>query len=163
MASPLLAGRSRQIAGRRGVRRSRLVDHGLRAATAAALVVDAVVHLRDAGFYDAVATPVVSQGTLFRLEAGGALLIAVLLVVWPARIVWAAALVVAATAAAAVLTYTYVDPGALGPLPDMYEPTWTLPGKLPSAVAEIIGALLAAIGLVRAWRRRPTPISPPER
>ena len=162
MASPLLAGRTRQIAGRRDARGSRLVDRGLRAATAAALVVDAVVHLWDAGFYDAVASPVVSQGTLFRLEAGGALLIALLLVVWPARVVWAAALVVAATAAAAVLTYTYVDPGALGPLPDMYEPTWTLPGKVPSAVAEIVGTLLAAIGLVRARRRRPTPIAPTE-
>ena len=76
-----------------------------------------------------------------------------LLLVRPTRWVWAAALLVAASAAAAVLVYTYVDPGTLGPLPDLYEPTWTLPGKSASAIAEVAGALLAAAGLIRAWRR----------
>jgi hypothetical protein len=39
-------------------------------ATAAALGIDASVQARDAGFYEAVRTSVISQGTLFRLEAG---------------------------------------------------------------------------------------------
>jgi hypothetical protein len=134
-------------------RRDGALALALRAATAAALVVDAVVHLRDAGFYDSVATSVVSQGTLFRAEAAAALLVAVLLAARPTRLVWAAALLVAGTAAAAVLTYTYLDPGPLGPLPDMFEPTWMLPGKLLSAIAESAGAVLAAAGLARAWRR----------
>jgi hypothetical protein len=141
----------------RGFRPSGALGAGLRAATAAALVVDAVVHLRDAGFYDSVVGSVVSQGALFRAEAGAALLVAVLLLAWPARWVWAAALLVAGSAAAAVLLYTAVDVGALGPLPDMYEPTWALPGKPLSAVAEVAGALLAAAGLVLTWplpRRR---------
>src|SRR5436305_1498579 len=131
--------------------RDGLVGSAVRAATAAALVVDAVVHFRDAGFYDAVATSVVSQGTLFRVEGAAAVVLAVLLLVRPTRWVWAAALVVAGSAAAAVLLYTSVDPGALGPLPDMYEPTWALPGKPISAITEVAGALLAAIGLARAW------------
>jgi hypothetical protein len=33
----------------------------------------------------------------------------------------------------------------------MYEPTWALPGKPTSAVAEVAGVLLAAVGLLRSW------------
>jgi hypothetical protein len=36
---------------------------------------------------------------------------------------------------ARALLYTYVDVGSLGPLPNMYEPTWALPGKRASAVS----------------------------
>src|SRR4051812_41160245 len=124
MGSSLLPGRADPVVTPASRRRDDAVGYGLRAATAAALTVDAVVHLRDAGFYDSVATAVLSQGALFRAEAAAALLVALLLLVWPARIVWLAAVAVAGSAAVAVLTYTYVDPGVLGPLPDMFEPTW---------------------------------------
>jgi hypothetical protein len=51
-----------------------------------------------------------------------------------------------------VLLSTYVDVGALGPLPDMYEPTWALPGKAVSAIAEIAATVLALAGLTIALR-----------
>jgi hypothetical protein len=54
-----------------------------------------------------------------------------------------------------VLLYTYVDVGALGPLPDLYEPTWVPAGKLASAVAEGLGTLLAITGFVVAVWIRP--------
>ena len=63
---------------------------------------------------------------------------------------WLAALAVAASALGAVLLYRYVDVGALGPLPDMYENTWQVPGKLLSAYAEA-----AAIGLARTGPAHP--------
>jgi hypothetical protein len=61
----------------------------------------------------------------------------------PRRSGWLAALGVAASALAAVLLYRYVDLGSLGPLPDMYENTWQVPGKLLSAYAEGAAVVLA--------------------
>jgi hypothetical protein len=116
--------------------------------TAALLGIDTYVHARDAHFYDAVRTSVISQGTLFRLEAAVAALIAVALLIRPSRFWWAAALIVAASAFGAVVLYQYVDVGRLGPLPNMYEPTWALPGKAASAWAEGGGIILAAAGLL---------------
>jgi hypothetical protein len=55
---------------------------------------------------------------------------------------------VGASALAAVLLYRYVDLGPLGPLPDMYENTWQVPGKLLSAYAEGAAVVLAGLGLV---------------
>jgi hypothetical protein len=43
-----------------------------------------------------------------------------------------------------------VDVGVLGPLPDMYENTWQVPGKLLSAYAEAAAVVLAALGLMAA-------------
>jgi hypothetical protein len=59
-----------------------------------------------------------------------------------------AGLAVAASALAAVLLYRYVDLGVLGPLPDIYENTWQVPGKLLSAYAEGAAAVLAGLGLL---------------
>jgi hypothetical protein len=55
---------------------------------------------------------------------------------------------VGASALAAVLLYRYVDLGPLGPLPDMYENTWQVPGKLLSAYAEGAAVVLAGLSLV---------------
>jgi hypothetical protein len=127
-------------------------------ATAALLGIDAYVHVHDAAFYDAVRTSVISQGALFRLEAAVATLIAVVLLIRPSRFWFAAALVVAASAFGAVMLYTYVDVGTLGPLPNMFEPTWALPGKALSAWAEGAGVILAAAGLLTTRRiRAPRP------
>jgi hypothetical protein len=63
---------------------------------------------------------------------------------WPA---WLFAALVAGSAAAAVVAYTYIDIGPIAGLPNMYEPSWGPPGKLLSAVAEGLGALLALAGL----------------
>ena len=127
-------------------------------ATAVALGIDTYVHAKDASFYDAVRTSVISQGALFRLEAAVAALIAVALLIRPSRFWWAAALLVTASAFGAVMLYRYVDVGTLGPLPNMFEPTWALPGKLTSAWAEGAGTLLAAAGLLTTFLvRAPRP------
>jgi hypothetical protein len=44
--------------------------------------------------------------------------------------------------------------GVLGPLPDMYENTWQVPGKLLSAYAEGATVILAGLGLLT---HRPAP------
>jgi hypothetical protein len=122
----------------------------LAVAVAAALAVDAYVHLHDAWIYAGVSTSTVSQATLFRIEAGAAILAAVLLVLRPAVLTWAFALFVTAGGAAAVLLYTNVDVGRIGPLPDMYDPVWAIPGKQASLWFEVAGAALALAGLVLA-------------
>lgn len=123
----------------------------LRLLTAAGLAVDAYVHADLAATYDPV-TRTISQGDLFRIEAGAAALAAVLLVLFGTRpLVWAYALLVAAAGLAAVLLYHYVDVGTVGPLPNMYEPAW-YPEKTASAVAEAAATLTAAAGLLLARR-----------
>jgi hypothetical protein len=127
--------------------RSSPLSWSLRVATAAALGVDAVVHAQNASAYDGVRATV-SEGALFRVEAAVAVAVALLVLVWPHPVSWGAAFLVAASALAAVVVYRYVDVGALGPLPDMYENTWAVPGKVPSAVAEGAAVVLAGLGLL---------------
>ena len=119
----------------------------LRVGTAAALGIDAAVHARDASADDTVKATV-SQGELFRVEAGLAIVVGLLVLIRPRRSSWVAALLVAASALVAVLLYRYVDLGSLGPVPDMYENTWQVPGKLLSASAEGVAVVLAALGLL---------------
>jgi hypothetical protein len=133
---------------RHGARaRSAIVSWALRLGTAAALGIDAIVHWQNAPAYDAV-TGTISQGQLFRVEAALAVVVGLLVLVRPRPSSWLAALLVAASALAAVLLYRYVDVGALGPLPDMYENTWQVPGKLLSAYAEGAAVVLAGLGLL---------------
>jgi hypothetical protein len=129
----------------------------LRVSTAAALGIDAVVHARNASAYDAVKATV-SQGELFRLEAGLAIVAALLVLMRPRPSSWVAALVVAASALAAVLRYRYVDVGSLGPFPDMYENSWQVPGKLLSAYAEAAAVLLAVLGVLTHRDGARTPV-----
>jgi len=129
------------------VSRSPLTWWTPRVATAAALAVDAAVHARNASAYDAVGATV-TQGLLFRVEAGVAVVVALLVLVWPRPVSWISALLVGASALAAVLLYRYVDVGPLGPLPDMYENTWQVPGKPLSACAEGVVVVLAALVLL---------------
>ena len=130
----------------------------LRVGTAAALGVAAVVHWQNAPAYDAV-TATLSQGALFRAEAVLAVAVGLLVLVRPRPSSWVAAMLVGASALAAVLLYRYVDLGALGPLPDMYENTWQVPGKLLSAYAEGAAVVLAALGL-RAHRHKHSRMGP---
>jgi hypothetical protein len=121
--------------------------------TAALLANDTYVHLHDAGLYDGGTG--ITEGALFRVEAGVAAVVALALLVRPHWVVWLVALLVAASAAGALYLYTYVDVGALGPLPDMYEPTWALPGKRLAATAETAATATAALGLaVAVWAAR---------
>jgi hypothetical protein len=140
--------------------RSTVLIRALGVVTAALLAIDAYVHLRDAGLYDAGTG--ITEGLLFHVEAYIAIVVALALLVRPHRVVvWVIALLVAAGAAAAIYLYTYVDVGALGPLPDMYEPTWAIPGKRLTAAAETAALATAALGLavtVRASRRTDRPV-----
>jgi hypothetical protein len=102
--------------------------------------------LADASAYDGVRATI-SQGALFRVEAAVAVVVGLLVLVRPRPSSWLAALLAGASALAAVLLYRYVDVGSLGPLPDMYENTWQVPGKLLSAYAEAAAVVLAGLGL----------------
>ena len=112
---------------------------------AAGLLYDAKVHLHLAGDYDAVGSAI-TQGLLFRVEAVVATVVAIALLVSDRRAVWLAAALTGLAGVGAVLLYRYVDVGALGPIPNMYEPAW-YPEKLRSAYAE--GAV-AVLCLMRA-------------
>ena len=107
----------------------------LRTTTAIALVIDAVVHLQDAHFYD-LSGHRLSEGGLFRIQAAAAVAAALLVLVWPRRSSWAFALVVSASAVGAAVLFTYIDVGPFAGLPNLYEPSWAPPGKALSATAE---------------------------
>ncbi|MGZ4508542.1 MAG: hypothetical protein ACXVX8_12770 [Blastococcus sp.] len=117
----------------------------LRGPVAAGLAADAVVHLRLAAGYQLAAPGGIGEGTLFRIQAGTAIVAALLVLVRGSRPTAVFAFLVAIAALGAVLLYRYVDVPALGPLPSMYEPVW-FPEKTFSAVAEAVAAL-AALGL----------------
>jgi hypothetical protein len=121
----------------------------LRLMIAGGLAIDAYVHWNLAPDFDSFvgAGPhQVSQGQLFRVEAVLAA-IALLLVLFVDYLMTAVlALVTAAGGLAAVLLYRYLDVGAFGPLPDMYDPTW-YPEKTISVIAEAV-AVLAALALI---------------
>ncbi len=98
------------------------------------------------------------MGNLFRVEAGVSSLAAlVLLLAWRRRASWVPALVVAASALGAVFMYRYFDVGVLGPIPNMYEPTWQVPGKLAAAYAEGAATALSMLGLALSPARVAAP------
>jgi hypothetical protein len=131
-------------------RRSRLTGLILRLLVAAGLAVDAYVHADLAPLYDAIRASV-SQGDLFRIEAAAASAAALIVLAWGRRTGFALALLVAASALGAILLYRYVNVGALGPIPNMYEPAW-FPEKITAAVAEAAAVVFAAAGLL--WEAR---------
>lgn len=132
---------------------AKIVTMALRAVVAAALAVDAVVHLRLAAGYQQSAPSGIGAGNLFRIEAAAAVVVA-LWVLWRgSRTALLAAFAVGLSAAVAVVLYRYVDVPALGPLPAMYEPVW-FADKWLSAVAEVVAALVALVALGMAPPRR---------
>jgi len=140
---------SRQRGGSRHTSSAKLALQG---GIAVALLVDAVVHLHLAPGYQLAAPEGIGAGNLFRLEAVVALAVAVFVLVRGSRTSYAAALLVALSALGAVLLYRYVHVPALGPLPPMYEPVW-FPEKAYSAIAEAVGAVLAAVAVLWSGRR----------
>ena len=121
------------------------------------LGIDAYVHLDLAGPYDGVKSSVLTQGDLFRVEAALAIVAALALAIRPRRYTALLAFVVSAGGLAAVLVYGYVNVGAIGPLPNMYDPLW-YPEKTRSAWAEGIAAAaaLALLVLMEMHRRQST-------
>ena len=122
-----------------------------RVIAAAALAVDAYYHAKLAPSYDLVHKSV-SEGNLFRAEAGLASLAALLLLVWHHPLSELFAWLVAAGGLAAVLVYRYVNVGTLGPLPNMYEPLWFHDKRL-SALSQAV-ALVAVTFLLLSGRGR---------
>jgi len=109
----------------------------------AGLGVDAYVHWKLAPDFDGIqgtASPHISQGGLFLLEAVLALVAMLLVLLTRSRLGALVAFLVAAGGLGAVLLYAYVDVGGLGPLPNMYDPIW-YPEKTISAIAEGVAAL----------------------
>jgi hypothetical protein len=130
-----------------------LVGWTLRVTAAAALAIDAFVHADLVDMYAPYARfqSGISQADLFRIEAGVASLAAVLILLVGHRLVWAFVFVVSASALAAVMISRYYDIGAIGPIPDMYEPAW-YGEKMLTAVAEAVAVGVAVIGFL-AWPR----------
>ena len=118
----------------------------LRGLVATGLAIDAVIHLRLARGYQLAAGAGIGEGTLFRIQAGLAIVVAVAVVVRGNRVVAVLALLIAAAALGAMVLYRYVDVPSFGPLPAMYEPVW-FPEKTLSAVAEAV-AVIGALALV---------------
>lgn len=115
----------------------------LTAIVVAGLAVDAYVHFDLASAFKQNKTSTVSEADLFHLEAVLAVIAAVALLVRPRRYTAAFAFLVAAGGTAAVVVYRYVDIGAFGPIPNMYDPYWAPAEKTISAVAEGLAALAA--------------------
>jgi hypothetical protein len=111
------------------------------------LAVDAYVHFHLASAFKNNKTSTLSETDLFRLEAIAAVVAAVALLVRPRRYTAAFAFLVAAAGTTAVVVYRYVDVGALGPIPNMYDPYWAPAEKTLSVWAEGLAAL-AALGLL---------------
>lgn len=131
---------------RRGFHPAVLV--ALRLIIAAGLAIDAYLHLAVASDYDVI-PGTISAGMLFRVEAIVAIVIAILVLVFPGRIAYVLAFLVGASAFAAAVINTYVDLGAVGPLPNLYEPVW-FTEKAASAIAEGVVALAAAAAFLIA-------------
>ncbi len=128
----------------------------------AGLAVDAYVHFDLASSYAGVKSSVLSQADLFRAEGAVAVLAAVALLVRPRRYTAAFAFLVAAAGTAAVVVYRYVDVGAFGPFPNMYENIWYTEKTL-SAWAEGIAAVaaLALFVVLHVGARRNTQTGAP--
>lgn len=124
----------------------------LRVIVVAALVLDAVVHLRLVSGYQAGQPAGIGTGNVFRIASTLAIVAALWVLLRGSRAAYAAAFAVAFSAVVAVVLYRYVDVPQLGPIPPMYEPIWFFEKTL-SAVAEGVGAIAAAIGVATTGRR----------
>jgi hypothetical protein len=112
----------------------------------AGLAVSGYVHFNLASPY-AEAGGVINEGVLFNAEAVAALLAALVVAIYGNRASYLAAFAVTASAVAALLVSRYVDLGAIGPFPDLYDPVW-FGEKVLAAVAAGIAALAALVGLI---------------
>jgi hypothetical protein len=130
------------------------VELVLRVLAVAGLAYSAYVHLHLAHYYVSNGSGI-SEGDLFRTQGIVALTVAAILLVTGWRWAWVAAGLVGLASLAAVLASRYTSIGAIGPFPDMHEPTWQpSPDKLASAGAEAAVVLLAAAWAIWALRSR---------
>jgi hypothetical protein len=125
--------------------------------TIAGLVTDAIVHFNLASAFASNKTSVLSEADIFRIDASVAVVAAVALAVRPRRYTAAFAFLVAAAGTAAVIVYRYVDIGAFGPIPNMYDPYWQPIGKVLSVIGEAIATVTALSLFVMLHRRAGSP------
>ena len=110
----------------------------LRVVAVAGLGYSAYVHLHLAHLYTTLGDTV-TMADLFRVQGVVAIVVAAWLLGTGMRLAWWAAALVGLASFAAVMTYRYVDVGAIGPLPNMYDASWRpSPDKFASAVAEAV-------------------------
>ena len=124
-------------------RGERTIQRGLSIVVAVGLVVDAYVHLHLASDFAHVKTSTLSEADLFRAEAVVAVIAALAVVVRPRRSTAGFAFLVALAGTVAVLVYRYVNVGAFGPIPNMYDPYWLPKEKALSAIGEAVAAVAA--------------------
>ncbi len=133
-----------------------ILKWALVAITVIGLAVDAYTHFDLASLYAFNKTSVVSESTLFRVEAVLAILVGIAVLIRPNVFTAGAAFLVAAGGLALLVLYRYVDVGKIGPIPNMYEPIW-FKEKTISALGEV-AAVVGALGLLlvsfRTSRRR---------
>lgn len=130
----------------------------IRVLVLAGLAIDAYVHFHLASDFRFYNNGLISGDWLFRLEALGAAVAAILLLVWANRLTYLIAFAVAAVGVAAVLLFTYLNLGKIGPLPSIYEPIWYTE-KTVSLIGEAVAAVAALIGLIFVpGRSAPVPV-----
>lgn len=136
--------------------RTTLMREALRLVVLAGLAIDAYVHFHLASNFDGLKGSgrfAVSQGQLFRVEAVAAIVAGLLVLFLLNRITALIAFAVLVGGVSAVLLYTYVDIGAIGPLPSMHDPIWYAE-KTISAVAQAVAAVAALLLAFLLGRRR---------
>lgn len=120
---------------------------------AVALLLNAWIHFRLAGPFDANPGALLSQGALFRIQGVVNVVVAILLVVRPR--LWTALLAGAVAAGGAAIlvltTITPVDATLIG-LPYLFEPGW-YPAKQTSLVLQLLVVALVLLAVLRAARR----------
>ena len=129
-----------------------LLRRSLIGVTVAGLAIDAYVHLKLASDYDSVKATV-SQGELFRVEAGLAILAGVLLLVRPGRLTAWIAAIVAGGGVIALLLYYFVNVREIGPLPNMYENSWYA-DKVVTLIAQAVATVTALALAFFGWPHR---------
>jgi hypothetical protein len=151
-----IAGRYRdQYAGAGPLQRAGLLI--LRVVAAGGLAVDAYVHANLAANYDGIGGTI-TEGALFRIEAGVASAAALLILAVGGRLGYTVAATAAGSALAAILVYRYINVGSIGPLPNMYEPAWFTEKSVAAfaeAAATAAAGLLALDSGLRGIRRKP--------
>lgn len=127
---------------------------GMRVGVAAALGVDAYVHVALAGAMQIAAPGGIGGGTQFRLQATAAVVAAVYVLAAGSRPAFVFAGLVGLSALVPVVVFSLVEVPAIGPIPSMYDPTWYLLKTL-SAVAEGVAVVLVLIYLLHRHRSNP--------